>query len=184
VTVYTSSINEINWASNSGAVFAITGIQFEASSVATPFENPGFSKILLDCQKYYESSYYLSGTQFVAASVPGTAAYYAGAEYLHLTGLSSATYVQKQVTYKVPKSINRITAPYIYSPFSGTISKVYDVIASADSSYLGIVSNNSIPNVFSSRGSQTGFAVSIPQSNVSISRIIFHWVIDVDTLVL
>ena len=177
---YTSSVNETNWASNSGSVFGITAVQFEASPVATPFENTGFSKVLLDCQKYYESSYYLSGPPFGAASVPGTAAYYAGAEYLHLTGLSSATYVQKQVTYKATKAINRSIAPFIFSPFSGTISKVYDIVASADVSPSGIISNNSIPNTLSSRGSQTGFALSIPQSSVSTARIIFHWVIDVD----
>jgi len=40
--------------STSGGIFAITGVQFEVGSVATPFERRQYGQELLLCQRYYQ----------------------------------------------------------------------------------------------------------------------------------
>ena len=45
--------NQVDWQSNSGATFFITGIQFEVGEQATPFEHRSFGEELVLCQRYY-----------------------------------------------------------------------------------------------------------------------------------
>ena len=49
-----------------GATFYITGVQLEAGTVASPFEQIDYGRELIMCQRYYEKSY-------DQATVPGTA---------------------------------------------------------------------------------------------------------------
>jgi hypothetical protein len=54
---FTRTSGCVNWISNSGATFYITGVQLEAGSVATPFERRSYGQELALCQRYYEKSY-------------------------------------------------------------------------------------------------------------------------------
>ena len=67
--VPTGSVSVVGTAS---ATFYITGVQLEVGTVATPFERQIYSTQLEQCQRYYESSYYISavpGTDSLNASV-------------------------------------------------------------------------------------------------------------------
>jgi hypothetical protein len=53
------SINDFALGDNTANDWAITGIQLEAGSVATPFEHRTFAEELARCQRYYQNSYRL-----------------------------------------------------------------------------------------------------------------------------
>lgn len=52
--LYFGATGETNWISNSGATFAITGVQLEVGNVATPFEQRSYGQELALCQRYYQ----------------------------------------------------------------------------------------------------------------------------------
>ena len=75
-----------NLVATNGATLAITGVQLEAGSVATPFEHVDYSEMLRRCQRYYE--------QNDAGATNG----------VYAAGYSSANNAARYVWfYKVPK---------------------------------------------------------------------------------
>jgi hypothetical protein len=49
--------DQVNWMSSTDNDFYLTGVQFEAGSVATPFEYRSFGDELAKCQRYYEKNH-------------------------------------------------------------------------------------------------------------------------------
>jgi hypothetical protein len=62
-----STDQQVNWMSSTSNDFYITGIQFEAGSVATPFEHRSFGDELVRCMRYYEFATY-SGVVLIGYS--------------------------------------------------------------------------------------------------------------------
>ena len=57
-TSYASrTTNQVNWISNSGATFYLTGVQLESGTVATPFERRSYGQELALAQRYYCKSF-------------------------------------------------------------------------------------------------------------------------------
>lgn len=54
---FTSTANQANAVSTAGNIFALTGVQLEAGSAATPFEHRPYGVELALCQRYFEKSY-------------------------------------------------------------------------------------------------------------------------------
>ena len=50
---FTQPAGTVNWISNAGATFYITGVQLEKGSVATSFDQRAYSQELAMCQRYY-----------------------------------------------------------------------------------------------------------------------------------
>ena len=49
--------NQVDWQSNSGANFYLTGVQLELGEQATPFAHLSFGDELAKCQRYFQKSY-------------------------------------------------------------------------------------------------------------------------------
>jgi hypothetical protein len=64
----------VNWIATNGATFFLTGVQLEAGSVATPFEQRDYGRELFMCQRYYSevSVTPTTATGFMYVYLPAT----------------------------------------------------------------------------------------------------------------
>ena len=106
-----------------GAVFQITGVKLEIGSVATPFNRYSLAKSMIDCQRYYQTSYYNAAVGAPSAPIGQLVNY----------------------IYTLPVATNRIMTPIffpvtmrsqatatIYSPVTGLTGKARDGAANVD----------------------------------------------------
>jgi hypothetical protein len=54
---FLATSNQVNCLDTIGNIFAVTGVQLEIGSVATPFEHRMIDAELASCQRYYEKSF-------------------------------------------------------------------------------------------------------------------------------
>jgi len=112
---FLGTANQVNVLDTIGNIFAITGVQLEVGSVATPFEHRPFGAELQLCQRYFEKSYN-------QANAPGAISASDSTYFL-----SPATKVAQPVQFKVAKrAIPTIT---FYSTSTGATGVAYDGIS-------------------------------------------------------
>jgi hypothetical protein len=58
---FIATANQVNVLDTIGNIFAITGVQLEVGSVATPFEHRPYGTELALCQRYYQQEFFGSG---------------------------------------------------------------------------------------------------------------------------
>jgi hypothetical protein len=97
--LFTRTSGSVNWTQTSGATFYITGVQLEAGSTATPFENRSYGTELALCQRYCIAQ---TGMQTIAARGSGTTSIQAGFQTLvTLRASPSITSAATVVVYSV-----------------------------------------------------------------------------------
>ena len=76
-TTYLSSTGATSVVGTSGATWYLTGVQLEIGSTATPFERRLYDKELISCQRYFNTSYFGSGSAVGAATTTNQVAWIA-----------------------------------------------------------------------------------------------------------
>ena len=115
ITTANRAVGQVNLADSTSNYINITGIQLEANTTATPFENLQYGQQLALCQRYYEKSY-------AQSTVPGTGAIAGAASSV---SSSSAPTQGNGVSFTVTKR----AAPtmVIYNAVNGDSGKSYRV---------------------------------------------------------
>ena len=107
-----ATANQVNACDNIANNFRLCGIQLEAGSIATPFEQRTFSQELLLCQRYFEKSYDVADPPGAVANNSGNARAFP---------VTSAAFRQN-IFFKVPKrALPTIT---YYNPVSGVAGQI------------------------------------------------------------
>lgn len=66
---FRATSNQVNCLDTVGNIFAITGVQLEAGTIATPFERRDYGRELMMCQRYYEKIVVGNGGAYSAGGV-------------------------------------------------------------------------------------------------------------------
>ena len=145
---YFATANQVNACDSTSNDFYLCGIQLEAGSVATPFENRTIQEELALCQRYFEKSYDLDVSPATISTV--------GANCFTNQNTQANRFYS---TFKVTKR----TTPTIssYSPTTGAIGKLKGSSADFNSS-ISDVGHNS-------------FTIS-PDVTTILQVLYYHWV--------
>jgi hypothetical protein len=109
----------VNMVATNGATFVVTGVQLEAGSVATPFEQIDYGRELMMCQRYFAKSY----NQAIALATPGD---FAGAPGRFVDATSN--YASVQVFF--PVRMRATPTVTIYNPSTGATASLRSDAAS------------------------------------------------------
>ena len=96
--------NSINWISNSGATFELTGVQAEVGNIVTPFEHRHHQEELALCQRYFQKNFDEGGytPQVIVHGINQSQGHYSWKPYVQMRARPSV-------------SLNGNTTPYFES---------------------------------------------------------------------
>lgn len=126
---YTSTSNQTDWISNSGATFYLTGVQLEAGETATPFEHLGYGEELALCQRYCETFLHY-GDGFTTPNLILSARYSSSGSVVHVWYRTTKRTDDPDLTYSTSGNSGNLT---LYNK-SGTYFSLFD---SSDVSFQG-----------------------------------------------
>ena len=107
----------VNGIASNGNIFAITGVQLEQNTTATPFERRLYNQELANCQRYYEKSYDL-------ATLPGTGGTPNGyTQTFANNGVTTAGYIGCSERFKVEKRAAPTMTSYDWSGNAGKCTR-------------------------------------------------------------
>ena len=142
--------------------FAVTGVQLEVGSVATPFEHESFGQTLAKCQRYYTKSYDYEDS-------PGTSTVI-GAVFFRGAAADSVTNRTVNVSFPVDMRANPTSTLYSTSGTSGAISD-----CGTGFSELSVITGSNINGTTGTRG------FSKINSGTSVNSVIaLHFVADAE----
>jgi hypothetical protein len=141
---FMATANQLNACDNAANNFRLCGVQLEAGSIATPFEQRTFQQELELCQRYYETTY----DQVAAGTATGTGRFIA-------SNASSSFLTPTSIVFKVSK--RAIPSCAVYSDATGAVNKVYTGSADINASVTEAAKNHLIMAVASAMGGQFSF---------------------------
>ena len=120
---YSSATGSVSVVGTSGATFYITGVQLEVGSNATNFEYLDYGRSLMQCQRYYETSWYGSAVG-VDSSAVATTGYYSTSDSLGSLWFSWRVTKRSQPTVYIWSPLTTSCANKIRQANNGTIATI------------------------------------------------------------
>jgi hypothetical protein len=125
----------VSLVSNNGASFSLTGVKLEIGNIATIFNQQSLAKRLIDCQRYFNTSYLGSGA-IGTLTANGMIQYF-------FNGVSTATLMRGVAMIYFPVSMRAAPTMLYYSPATGASGMTRDYVSNADVAIGG----QGVPNV-------------------------------------
>jgi len=110
---YLATSNQVNATDSTDNNFWLTGVQFEAGSIATSFKFRQYTEELALCQRYYAKTYNINVT-------PGTATGVG-----QLSGISNGNLNRPIISWNLPVQMRDTPVSTFYSPNTGASGKCY-----------------------------------------------------------
>jgi hypothetical protein len=133
----------VNGIASNGNIFAITGVQLEQNTSATPFERRLYNQELANCQRYYETSY-SQGTAIATSTIAGATLGVGG----------SVNDIAVSGVFKVTKRASPTVT--LYSPATGTSGAVRNYNTGADVTSSLVETGDSQFRVYKTSGFTSG----------------------------
>jgi hypothetical protein len=125
----------VSLVSNIGTSVALTGVKLEIGNIATIFNQQSLAKSLIDCQRYFNTSYLGSGA-IGTLTANGMIQYF-------FNGVSTATLLRGVSMIYFPVSMRASPTMIYYSPATGASGMTRDYVSSVDVAIGG----QGVPNV-------------------------------------
>jgi hypothetical protein len=153
---FTRTTNQANFANTSGATFYITGVQLEAGTNASAFEQIDYGRELMMCQRYYAKSYNTS-------VVPGTVGSFDGAVAIASTGTSAGAAI---ASFGFPAEMRAPPTMTFYSGNSGASGVWRDSGSSTDKTVI----------IYLNAGTRGGTVYNTATMSGTAAGLYGHWV--------